>query len=139
MRFTQFLIYKQTYRVTVVTCGKLLLTYDHPVYLLVQGHNVSRLHALASGPSNSNTGPEQEYISNCHWDPVQGCTHLLGQRFRARFVLKFDFERGEKGQSANFKTKHTEPLTPEITLALYMYLNSTHCMYSHCARPRSSA
>ena len=43
---------------------------------------------------------------------------------------------GEKGGSANFQTKHTEPLTPEIPSALYCthhpnsemdysYLNST--------------
>ena len=28
-------------------------------------------------------------------------------------------ERGEKGRSANFKTKHTEPLTPGLTPPLY--------------------
>ena len=30
-------------------------------------------------------------------------------------------ERGEKGQSANSKIKHTEPLTSELSSTLYVY------------------
>ena len=37
-------------------------------------------------------------------------------------VLKFALQRGEKGGNANFKTKHTEPLTQEIPSALYCSL-----------------
>ena len=50
---------------------------------------------------------------------LQWSSYLLGQKFRACFVLKSAFQkaegtRGEKGGSANFKTKHTEPLAQEI-------------------------
>ena len=33
-----------------------------------------------------------------------------------------DGEKGKKGGNANFKTKHAEPLTQEITSALYIAL-----------------
>jgi len=53
---------------------------------------------------------------------VQGWSYLLGQWFSACFVLKFALQRrdrGKKGGSENFKIKHTEPLTQEITPPLY--------------------
>ena len=49
---------------------------------------------------------------------IQGWSYSLGQRFSVCFVFKFT-QQGEKRGSANFKTKHTEPLTQEITAPLY--------------------
>ena len=51
---------------------------------------------------------------------ILGRSNLLGQRVSFCFVLKFAPQRweGEKGGSADFKIKHTEPLIQEIPSGL---------------------
>ena len=57
--------------------------------------------------------------------------YLWCQRFSACFVLKIAPQRGEgeKGGSANSKTKHTEPLTSKISSPLYITAWRDHNTY----------
>ena len=73
--------------------------------------------------------------------PMQGeklekrasCTGLklfIGPKVQCMFVLKFALQRGEKGGSANLKTKttHTEPFIQEYP-AVYTYIDCFDCLF----------
>ena len=60
--------------------------------------------ALLSGANPWNINKRVTHV-------LQWSSYLLGQRFCACFVLKLAPQGREKGESANLKTKHTDPLT----------------------------